>query len=73
MNLDSTKKKQMIMRVVIYLFGREWTGQTACICLWTCCDQTVDPSASVTNSVPHRRGIFEYPDIEAGDSSICEK
>lgn len=32
-----------------------------------------DPSASVTNSVPHRRGIFEYPDIEAGDSSICEK
>ena len=23
--------------------------------------------------VPHRRGIFEYQDIEAGDSSICEK
>lgn len=33
----------------------------------------ITPSASVTDSVPHRRGIFEYPDIEAGDSSICEK
>ena len=31
--------------------GEEWTGQTACICLWTCCDQTVDPSATVTDSV----------------------
>ena len=38
-----------------------------------CSDEVSDPSLSVTGSVPHRRGIFGYPDFRTGSSRVCKE